>query len=435
MIKSLRIRFIAVAFSLVAAVVAGIVTVINIVSFSAITENADDVLSSLILYNEQTGDYFIADRSMFELPPAGDPTHQSSVGERNIPFDRRSDIGKAPKNDTLASARFFAVTISQDGEMLSYNIDNITEIDGSSATADAVLSYAKTAYSSAEENSYINYFRYKKAVSASGAALILFLDREEDLSRASAQLLVNILIGVIALAVLFAITFFLSRAALSPAEKAYEKQKRFITDAGHDLKTPLTVISANAELLESETGKNEWIDGIKNQVKKLSSLTKNLISLARLDESGSNYVFTDFSLSEALIETAEPFKAIALSKNKTMIIQTKDVTAHGNEELLRQAMGLLIDNAIKYSDGDEITLSVSRSGRYAIFQTENDCRTLPNGDNSQLFERFYRADPSRNQAVSGNGLGLSVVRSIAKEHKGKATCFVENGKITFKLMI
>jgi signal transduction histidine kinase len=199
-----------------------------------------------------------------------------------------------------------------------------------------------------------------------------------------------------------------------------EKQKRFITDAGHELKTPLAIISANIDVLELEAGKSEWTSSIRNQVKRMNSLVKNLLTLSRMDEERMHVVYTDFEISSCVKETAESFEAIAESNSKKYHMDIEDdIHITGDKNAIVQLTSLLLDNAMKYSDENgNISISLSKAKNITL-EVSNTSDSIPDGNLDRLFDRFYRADASRSREKGGYGIGLSVARAIAQSHGGQ----------------
>ena len=222
-----------------------------------------------------------------------------------------------------------------------------------------------------------------------------------------------------------------SKMVFKPVAESDRKQRQFITDAGHEIKTPLTIIDANTEVLEMEHGESQWTQSIRGQVKRLSALTANLIALSRLDEGGRQLQKLEFSLSDAVSETARSFQALAMTQEKSLDARiTPNLTYRGDEAAIRQLTGILLDNALKYSDGPgQICLSLKPRGRSGCTLTvTNTVQGLEPGDLNCLFERFYRADRSRNSVTGGYGLGLSIARAIVSAHKGKIGAESPDGK-------
>ena len=227
-----------------------------------------------------------------------------------------------------------------------------------------------------------------------------------------------------------------------------EKQKQFITDASHELKTPLAIISANAEVLEMIEGKSEWTESIRNQIGRMSELVQNLVTLSRMEEENIHTVFTGFSLSDAVSETAEPFGTLAESKGLQLQTEiTGQITFCGDEKSIRQMLSILLDNAVKYAVKDNeteqkekkadrrILVSLSRQGNYAILAVSNAVEEMPEKP-ERLFDRFYRADESRTRESGGYGIGLAVARAAAEAHKGKITAEKESEhRIAFRVRL
>lgn len=166
---------------------------------------------------------------------------------------------------------------------------------------------------------------------------------------------------------------------------------------------------------------NEWTNSIRNQIRRLTRLTEKLVFLSRMDEENSVLEMADFSLSDAVLDTAEPFLPVASNKNRTLTLSiAPDIHYYGNEGALRQVISLLLDNAIKYSnDGGQINLSLEMSGKNRILRVYNTVEQITPGNKDILFERFYRADESRSTQTGGYGIGLSVVKATILSHKGK----------------
>ena len=199
-----------------------------------------------------------------------------------------------------------------------------------------------------------------------------------------------------------------------------EAQKQFITNASHELKTPLTAISTSADVLAMEHEGDEWVHNIQVQSGRLSKLITSLVALSRLDEENPFPVRMEFSLSDALWEISEPFVSLAQAKGRTYTQDIADgLTATGDRTAIQQMVSILLDNALKYSpDGGSISLTARRSGKRAEIAVSNTVDMSQAIDTSRLFDRFYRADESHSGAVSGTGIGLSIVKATAEAHGG-----------------
>ena len=229
-------------------------------------------------------------------------------------------------------------------------------------------------------------------------------------------------IGLAALVLLLGVSILLARWATRPVAKAWQQQRQFLSDASHELKTPLTVILSNAELLEAaplDPRPARWADNIRSEAKQMKSLVEEMLTLARADNAAPTAVMAEVSLSDLATDCALAFEPVAFEAGKPLESDiAPDVTVTGDGDKLRQLIGVLLDNAIKYGQaGGTITLSLRRTDRQARLTVSNPGEPIPPEQLSRLFERFYRADASRGEQ-SGFGLGLPIAAAIASEHKG-----------------
>lgn len=268
---------------------------------------------------------------------------------------------------------------------------------------------------------YIDDYRFGVFDSSFGKMVIVVDCRTDRLTN---DLLLKITIFTVALCLIavIVILFVLSGNMVRPFVKNREKQRRFITDAGHELKTPIAIISANAEVLEMTEGDNEWLGNIKNQTVRLNQLVKSLIELSKMDEEKKEEdTRQTISLSEIVSETVDSFAVCAEKeeiKIQTNIEPEVYITAY-NEDIIR-ITGILIDNALKYADErKEIAVSVRRKGRKSILSVSNTCIGLDKKSIPHFFDRFYRDDSSRSRETGGYGIGLSMALAIATRNKGK----------------
>ena len=223
----------------------------------------------------------------------------------------------------------------------------------------------------------------------------------------------------------------LSRRAIDPVARSAEQQKQFITDASHELKIPITVIAASLKVLEMEAGQQKWIDKARAQTEKLTALVNPLVTLSRMDEEESLSKKEPFPISDAVWETVESFTELAASAGHPLTVQvTEGLVCCGDEYAVRQLVSILLDNAVKYAAPDSpITLTLAKSRRGVTLSVSNRCEDAGHIDTSRLFDRFYRADPSR--TAGGFGIGLSIARSIAEGHRGGISAAVDGDTITF----
>jgi signal transduction histidine kinase len=323
----------------------------------------------------------------------------------------------------------------RDNLVTKISTEHIAAVDNKTA-----FEYAQTVYLENKPGfGSVDYYRYLYTTD-DNKSMIVFLDLQRDLAQCLALAFASMVVSFATIAALAVLVYWLSKSALRPVADSIEKQKQFITDASHELKTPLTIISANAEVLEMCEGENEWLTSIKNQTTRLSHLVKNLVELTKLNEIHDDKHHYDFDISTALLETASNFETSAEVANKNFSYSAADdLHYNGNEAEIRQLITILCDNAIKYTDEcGHIKLSLYRSGKNIIIESYNTCEYVDPNSVSRLFDRFYRADSSRarESKTGGYGIGLSIAQAIVHRHKGKIKVFTSGTTgITFKITL
>ncbi len=404
-------------------ILVAILGVINVVNYFQIQTGADETLEILA---ENGGFFpnFKRDDIQMEVPP--DMLEEiMTEDEVPFPFDENKEpfpFGeKAAYNRSLEMpyrSRYFWVKLSSDGDVSEINTGHIAAISSSEASE-----IAKRIYKSGKIKGYYdNHYRYRLHTNDDGSFLLLFIDCSSEFYNANKLLIMTLLIGAVSLVGMFILVFLFSGQAVAPVVESLEKQKRFITDAGHELKTPLAVISANVDVIEIEAGKSEWTQSIRGQIKRMNGLVKNMLTLSRMEEENIHVVFSDIDLSKTIIESAASFSAIAESKGlKYDLDVAEDIHITGDKNGINQLSSLLIDNAMKYSSEHgsvNVILGLDGKGKKAVFEVSNTCDSIPDGNLDRLFDRFYRADSSRSRETGGYGIGLSVARAIATSHGG-----------------
>lgn len=375
----------------------------------------------------------------------GSDNDRATIGSSNeskspmtIPNENKSDYSADPSNpfqfERLSNtrsaempyqSRYFTVYFDADGNITNTDMMHIAAI-----TATEAQEYAVKVYSSDKTSGMFHSYRYKKASKEDGSSFVVFVDMSSSIYNAYTLLLSSLLVGAFALIAMFILVYIFSTQAVAPVVESLEKQKRFITDAGHELKTPLAVISANVDVLELEAGKNEWTSSIRNQLKRMNSLVKNLLTLSRMDEERMHVVFSDFDLSKTVLETGTSFQAMAESKNKRYQIDVEDgIHITGDKNSINQLVSLLLDNAMKYSSDNGYIHLLLQKDKIITLEVSNTCDYIPDGNLDRLFDRFYRADTSRSRDTGGYGIGLSVARAIAQSHGGDITALRDGDKI------
>ena len=270
-------------------------------------------------------------------------------------------------------------------------------------------------------------------------SMIIFIDFQRELESAMTLVSVSFFVGLGFVVLLIFPVYRFSKRAIEPLKTSLEKQKQFITDAGHELKTPLAIISADADVLEICEGENEWLTSIKDQTQRLSVLVKNLVELSKLDEAVQDEVQVElFDLSEAVLDTAANFETIAKSRGIDFSVNVPDrIMYKGNEAELRQLVSLLCDNAVKYaSENGKVIVTLFKTSKNVCIDVYNDCDHVDKERLPRLFDRFYRADNSRSRETGGYGIGLSIAKAIVQRHKGRISAESTDSKsIVFKVVL
>lgn len=406
MIQKLRKNFIIVAMCSTLLVLAVIIGIANAVNYLQIVEKADNLLQILADNNGEFPKDSLRHNKEFEKPEKWEKPGPDGVTA-----------------ETPYETRFFSVQVNEEGEAVSIDTGNVAAV-GTDEAAD----YAEAVYKNRNNKGFQNEYRYQ-IFAEDGTQLIIFVDCRRELDSFGTFAAASTASAAVGFLAVFLLVVIFSKKVFQPVADSYEKQKRFITDAGHELKTPLAVIAANVDVLELEGETNPWTESIRRQTERLAHLTEQLVSLSRMDESAQCQM-TDFSISDAVKETLEPFELLAESQEKHLdLTVTGNITYHGNEDMIRQMVSLLADNAVKYSvKNDEIKVVLKKEGKHCILSVQNTAADVPQGNLNILFERFYRMDTSRSTDTGGSGIGLSIVKSIAEAHGGSVAAKSEDGK-------
>ena len=407
MIKKLRAKLILACMFSLAVVLLVILGGVNLMSYQKVVSDADTVLS-LLAANDGAFPKLRAPQEEKDegyFAPFGTPG-----GKPNL-FNQRIMSPETPYE-----SRFFSVLLGEDGQAVETDTGQIAAVDAEQAT-----DYAQKAAASGKTSGFLDDYRFL-VQNESGGIRVIFLDCGRSLSSFRTTLLASVSLAVLGLAAVLFLLLILSRRIVRPLAESYEKQRQFITDAGHELKTPMTIISADADLAEMECGENQWLTDIRRQAQRLTALTNDLIYLSRMEEEQPKLQYIDFPISDVVEEMAQSFAAPARSQDKDFQVQVQPMLSFkGDEKGIRQLVSIQLDNALKYSPpGGQLALRLEKQGRNLLLTVSNTCAQLMEQDKlPHLFDRFYRTDQSRNSQSGGYGLGLSIAKSIVSAHKGK----------------
>lgn len=418
MIRKLRVRFIILSTASLLLLLGIIVISSSVLTYRELVENADRVLAMLA----ENGVHPLP-----ELPPEQVRFPGTDAEKRDKEF--MGPFGRRPLSpESMYEARFFAVVLSAEGQVLRVDTQRIVMVDETEAG-----DYGEAAYRKKGARGFIGEFRYQKLTGENSDSdhemCVLFLDCGRNLFTFKHSLMINCLISFLGLVAVFIVIVVISGKIVRPVSESYEKQKQFISVAGYEIRTPVTIIDADAELLAMEIGDgNEWLQDICKQTKRMAVLTDNLLTLSRMDEHRQQYTMIDFPISDVVEETVLSFQALAHSRNRNIMTEIAPMLSfHGDEGSVRQLVGILLDNAIKYireqADGgcEDILLKLGKKGRSLCLSVSNSSEPVSEEQLKRFFERFYRTEQSRDSETGGYGLGLSIARSIVEAHRGKIT--------------
>ena len=396
MIKKLRRKFILISALSVFFVLFVTIASINISNYIVIENNATTALTEIINKGPKPDE-----------GPGGGPG-----GELN----------------NLKQEHYFVVSFNQDG--------TIKEVDNRQMfvlTRAECEDLATKVYNNQLTGGKYDSFRFSKSTKADGVTYVGFIDIKEKLDSFNNFLLVSSLVSLGAYVVLIVLIVVASKIAFKSSEEAYKKQKRFITNASHELKTPITVISTDLELIEMDYGKNEWSESIRDQLNRLTDMTNQLVTLSKLEEEDSSkFPFSDFSINEVCKSTAESFEPSFRKEGiKFSYNITGNLTMYGNRNLISELIHIFLDNSLKYTGGDNkssyFVVSENNKGKIE-FRFSNTIDKDDEVDIKQIMERFYRSPSVKKE---GSGVGLSIAQEIINLHKGKISIDKNGSTISF----
>lgn len=398
MIRKLRTRLVLASILSLFIVLLVIMGGLNLLNYRRIVNDADGVLEML----RENGGTFPQIGEDYNWPETG-PRYRS----RELPFEMR----------------FFSVLFDRDGNVLETNTQKIAAIDAGRAR-----SLALEVLYGGRDRGFLDIYRYRRCATDDGCVRLLFLDCGRSLTQFRNVLFRSALTSLIGLAAVSVLIILLSGRIIRPIARNYDKQKRFISDAGHEIRTPVTIIDADTEILEMDLGDNEWVSDIRQQTARLAELTNDLMLLSRMEEQ-EKVTMIDFPLSDVVNETAQSFQAPAKTQEKSLVCDVEPMLAlHGSEKQIRQLVSILLDNALKYSDDlDTIRLTLKRQGRFVRLTVENRTQSLPREVLDNMFERFYRGDTSRSSGTKGYGIGLSIAKAVVTAHRGRIAAECDDG--------
>lgn len=411
MFRKIRFRFILIAALAISCILIAFIGVLNSVS---IVRNNNEINTVLSILSNHKG----------EFPGTAQVIKEDSNRDINI-----ADINQY---------QYYSYRLNKDEEVSTVNlkhINNVSQSDLEKMLDKVRLSFKRGIF---RYDGHVYSYQVKQN-KTNGSYLVVVLDITRFTNERSDLFALSVQMSLYSLVFFILVVSLFSGFAIKPFVENYEKQKEFITNAGHELKTPLAIISANNELQELMTGETEWTKSTKDQVSRLTSLINQLVTLARLEER-TDLVFEELDFSDLVQDAAEDFKALVIKDGKTFSMAIEpDLKVRGEHQSLFELVTILVDNANKYCDDEgTVTVRLSRTNspiRKAKLEVSNTYKAGKNVDYSRFFERFYRKDESHNSQKSGYGIGLSMAQSIVSIVKGKISVHYKGDTITFKVIL
>lgn len=410
--KKLRLKMIGIVFASVVAAFM-VMTIILVMCFGAYRNRQADQITAMISENNGT------------VPQLKDYKQQQKNSQA---FERYFNNYN---EDSSYRTRFFRIFLDEDKKVTNVNMDHIAAVDEKKAvrmTKMAMLRRGKVGL--------VGSYRYRKEYKDGQVRSIIFLDCKENQSFYHLAVTITITVSTLLTCLITVIFAIASKRAVRPFEINSNRQKQFITDASHELKTPLAIISANAEVLQYKGDGNEWTQNIIDQTKHMGKLINQLLVLAKLDEVQEKSEKQEADLKLLLEETIEPFEEVATQKKVTLKLHLEEgVTIRVNREQIAQLVSILTENAAKYvNDGGKIVWRLTKTQHGAVLIVKNTTeKELP--DTKRMFDRFYRSDSSRSSKTGGQGIGLSIAKKIVDSHKGSITAKAGDGMVTFRVSL
>lgn len=401
MIKKLQRQFVMITMMSLLLVMVLLVGSINVINFYQINQKLNGVI---FILSENQGKFPKFEK---EKPPRNEPKFGFEMNE-----------------ETRFETRYFIVKVDEDGSIREIDTSHIAAVSSEDAKE-----YAEKVLNGNRTSGFKEIYKYAVVKQPYGS-IIIFINSRSQIQSLKMFLLISSGVALTVLLFVFIVVSIFSKKAIKPIITSMEKQKQFITDAGHEIKTPLAIISANADVLEITGGKNEWVTSIRNQTTRLDKLVKNLLTLSKLDEGNIELAYSDFDFSEAVYEITKPFETIAETRNKKLVMEIQPgIKLHGDVDSIHQLVSTLVDNALKYSsDGGLIRVSLSPAKKGSKLEIYNSADEIDKENLNKMFDRFYRMDSSRARETGGYGIGLSIAKSIVEAHHGKITVKSDDGQ-------
>ncbi len=411
MIKKLRLKLVAVLTGILSLVLCGILIAVNIFNYN---HNMDSAYESLERINSNA-----LQQQQFNYFPNRDNNRYFFHDDKSYSF-----------------SELYIAFVSPQGI-----ITNITAENNINYTYEEISDYTRQIISQSSNRGTVDtliYYVTEVDFAGFGTGYIVgFMDNNSNNAGFRTLMITSLIIFLCGIVIIFILSLALSNWLVKPVEDAFNKQKQFISDASHELKTPIAVISANADILYGDIGDNKWLGYIQSESNRMNTLVNNLLALARIEMQGDNLQTQPFDICNAIMEVTMPFESVAFEKGVTLDCDLNTrITVQGNESQLKQVVAILTDNAIKHCiEGGYVAVNVMHGKNKCTVNVTNTGDPIPTELQEKIFERFFRADEARNRENNRYGLGLAIAKQIIDNHNGTIFVKCEAGLTTFTFTI
>lgn len=410
MYKKIRLKLTTVATLIIFLFILFLVGLINVINFQQLVDEADEKIKEIMIRDFTD----INNNFVSGLP------FENTTGEPPI---------KKPHSDFFET-HYFGILISD-----IHDVDTYQVISNSIITNDEAIQYGKEIINNNKIKGFYESFRYR-VEEENEYIKIVFLDCSRTLTIYNEFVISSILLLLFGLIFIFTILLLFSKRMIKPFEDNYNRQRKFITNASHEIKTPLTIINANVDILEMEYGSNESTSDIYKQIDHLKNLINQLIVLSKTEEDYNNITMSSIPLSDIVNEEIVSFTKYASASGKQIVAKIEPMLSiNGNDKLIRQLTGILLDNAIKYSPAQSIIdVELFKQNHNVIYTVQNNTiHEINKKDLNEIFDRFYRIDESHNSNINGFGIGLSIAKAITLSHNAKISANYINNQFVITI--
>ena len=341
--------------------------------------------------------------------------------------EQEKNDGPNDKNNENLLKRFFFITLNNNS--YTYYRNNMFPLN-----QNELATLSNNIFKGNKNDGFYNYFYFYKS---NNTAVVL--DARSEKEALNSTYIISTFICLSAFVLITTFSFLFSKKVIRPYEKNYESQRRFLTDASHELKTPLAIISANLDVLESENENNKWVNSSQEQISRMRNLINEMVSLNKIEELNGNTKKEKFNMSDSLLEAIESYESLSIDNNiKFTYNVPENIIYDGDESLILKLYGIFLDNAFKYVSKDGwIHISLKDNKKKVVLIFSNSVEDIDEEKLKYCFDRFYTLDESRSKSRSGFGIGLSIAQAIVKEHNGEIKTYLKdnNKSIYFEIIL